>query len=166
MSKKDEQLIKKGDDVEEEDRYSVAVVDNPIYDVDPDERAGAVAYYKSGQDDDDDEEALVKVYNYAGLMSEPSEYFCPPPSPPPGFLALGVCPPIERNPEWIYMYLRACSITALVDCEGANTQRIIFCHLMHVFKFARCANEPAWVAYRLSSCPRLQLCSNYLTFCS
>ena len=60
MSKKDEQLIKKGDDEEEED-YSVAVVDNPIYDVDPDERAGTVAYYKSGRDND--EEELVKV-NY------------------------------------------------------------------------------------------------------
>ena len=61
MSKKDEQLINKGDDIEEEDRYSVAVVDNPIYDVDPDERTGTVAYYKSGHDDDDDTEEVVKV---------------------------------------------------------------------------------------------------------
>ena len=61
MSKKDEQLINRGDDVEEEDKYSVALVDNPIYDVDPDEKTGTVAYYKSGQDEDDDEEELVKV---------------------------------------------------------------------------------------------------------
>ena len=64
MSKKDERLIKKGDDVEEEDGYSVALVDNPIYDVDPDERAGTVAYYKSGQDDEDEEE-MVKVCTQA-----------------------------------------------------------------------------------------------------
>ena len=62
MSKKDEQLIKKGDDVEEDDKYSVAVVDNPIYDMDPDEKPDTVAYYKSGHDDDDDDqEELVKV---------------------------------------------------------------------------------------------------------
>jgi hypothetical protein len=61
MSKKDEQLIKEGDDIMEEDRYSVAVVDNPIYDVDPDERTGTVAYYRSGQDDDDDTDEVVKV---------------------------------------------------------------------------------------------------------
>ena len=64
MSKRDEQLIKKGDNEEEEDKYSVAVVDNPIYDVDPDERVGTVAYYKSGHDGDDDEEELVKVHNH------------------------------------------------------------------------------------------------------
>ena len=64
MSKKDEQLIKKGDDIEEEDNYSVALVDNPIYDVDPDERAGTVAYYKSGHDGEHDEEEQVKVPNY------------------------------------------------------------------------------------------------------
>ena len=59
MSKRDEQLIKKGDDIEEEDGYSVAVVDNPIYDVD---RADdTVAYYKPGQEDDEDEEDMVKV---------------------------------------------------------------------------------------------------------
>ena len=57
-------LINKGDDVEEEDRYSVAVMDNPIYDVDPEERAGTVAYYRSGQDDDDDTEEVVKVCAY------------------------------------------------------------------------------------------------------
>ena len=62
MSKKDEQLIKKGDDEEEEDKYSIAVVDNPIYDVDPDKRAATVAYYKSGQEDDEDEDEVVKVY--------------------------------------------------------------------------------------------------------
>ena len=56
MSKKDEQLIKKGDDEEEDDKYSVAVVANPMYDVDPDERAATVAYYKSGQEDDEDED--------------------------------------------------------------------------------------------------------------
>ena len=63
MSKKDEQLIKEGDDLEEEDKYSVAVMDmNPIYEVDPDEKVGTVAYHKSGQDDDDDDqEELVKV---------------------------------------------------------------------------------------------------------
>ena len=69
MSKKDEQLINKGDDIEEEDRYSVAVVDNPIYDVDPDERTGTVAYYKSGHDDDDDDiEEVVKVCAYSHLV--------------------------------------------------------------------------------------------------
>ena len=42
--------------------YSVAVVNNLIYDVDPDERTGTVAYYKSGHDDDDDDiEEVVKV---------------------------------------------------------------------------------------------------------
>ena len=61
MSKKDEQLINKGDDEVEDDRYSVAVVDNPIYDVDPDEKAGTVAYYKSGQDEDEEEQ--VKVHS-------------------------------------------------------------------------------------------------------
>ena len=61
MSKKDEQLIKKDDDIEEDDGYSVAVVDNPIYDVDPDERAATVAYYKPGEEDDEDEEEMVKV---------------------------------------------------------------------------------------------------------
>ena len=58
---KDEQLIKTGDDEldgEEED-MTVAVIDNPIYDVDPDERAGAVAYHKTGYDDDEDEEVKV-----------------------------------------------------------------------------------------------------------
>ena len=59
MSKRDEQLIKKGDDIEEEDGYSVAVVDNPIYDVDPAD--DTVAYYKPGQEDDEDEEDMVKV---------------------------------------------------------------------------------------------------------
>ena len=63
MSKKDEQLIKKGDDEVEDDRYSVAVVDNPIYDVDPDEKAGTVAYYK-GQEGDEDQEELIKVPNH------------------------------------------------------------------------------------------------------
>ena len=61
MSKKDEQLINKGDDVEEEDGYSVAVVDNPMYDVDPAD--DTVAYYKPGEEDaeDEDEEGVVKV---------------------------------------------------------------------------------------------------------
>ena len=61
MTKKDEQLIKPGDDEVEDDRYSVAVVDNPIYDVDPDEKPGGVAYFKSGQDYDDEDEQ-VKVH--------------------------------------------------------------------------------------------------------
>ena len=61
MSKKDEQLIKKGEYGEEDDGYTVAVVDNPVYDVDPDEKAGTVAYYKSGRDDDEDEEEMVEV---------------------------------------------------------------------------------------------------------
>ena len=56
----DEQLIKRGDDEVEDDRYSVAVVDNPIYDVDPDENPGVVTYYKSGHEDDDEDEQ-VKV---------------------------------------------------------------------------------------------------------
>ena len=62
MSKRDEQLIKEGDDEVEDDKYSVAVVDNPIYDVDPDAQpgAGVVSYYKSGQDSDEEEEE-VKV---------------------------------------------------------------------------------------------------------
>ena len=62
MSKRDEQLIKEGDDEVEDDKYSVAVVDNPIYDVDPDAQTGPgiVSYYKSGQDSDDEEEE-VKV---------------------------------------------------------------------------------------------------------
>lgn len=63
MSKKekDEQLIKDDDDDEvDEDRYSVAI-NNPIYDVDPDEKPGVDAYYKPGLDDDDEE---VKVNHY------------------------------------------------------------------------------------------------------
>ena len=64
MSKRDDHLIKEGDDEIEDDKYSVAVVDNPIYDVDPDEKpvgpAGVARYYKSGHDSDD-EEAEVKV---------------------------------------------------------------------------------------------------------
>jgi hypothetical protein len=59
MSKKDEQLIQKGDDVVEEEGYSVAVVDNPIYEVDPAD--DTVAYYKPGLEDDEDEEEMVKV---------------------------------------------------------------------------------------------------------
>ena len=62
LSKKDDPLIKEGDDVVEDDKYSVALVDNPIYDVDPDAHpgVGVVSYYKSGQDSDDEEEE-VKV---------------------------------------------------------------------------------------------------------
>ena len=114
-------------------RYSVAVVDNPIYDVDPDEKTGAVAYYKSGHDDDDDEEALVKVYNYAGLMSEPKECFCPLKN-----FGTRCLPPL--NPEWIYN-------VPMCMFKVQKPQRIILFAI--VFKFA---NEPAWLAYRLSSC--------------
>lgn len=65
MSKKDEQLIKKGDDEVEDDNYSIAVVDNPVYEVDPDDKAGVVAYYKQG--DDEDQEELVKVLWFDAL---------------------------------------------------------------------------------------------------
>ena len=58
MSKKDEQLIKKGEYVEEDDGYTVAVIDNPVYDVDPEEKAATVAYYKPGEED---EEEMVEV---------------------------------------------------------------------------------------------------------
>lgn len=64
MSKKDEQLIKEGDD-EIGDDYSIAVIDNPIYDVDPDEKPGVVAYHKPGGEDDDEEEQ-VKVQVVGG----------------------------------------------------------------------------------------------------
>ena len=69
MSRRDEQLIKEGDDEVEDDKYSIAVVDNPIYDVDPDAKpgAGVVSYYKSGQDSDDEEEE-VKVNEYVATV--------------------------------------------------------------------------------------------------
>ena len=58
MSKKDEQLIKKGEYAEEDDGYTVDVVDNPVYDVDPEEKAATVAYYKP---EEEDEEEMVEV---------------------------------------------------------------------------------------------------------
>ena len=51
MTKKDdEHQIRKDDD---EDNHFVATVDNPIYDMDPDEKADPVVHYKSGQEDGD-----------------------------------------------------------------------------------------------------------------
>ena len=65
--KKDEPLIDEGDNDVEDDKYSVAVIDNPIYDVDPDDRPGdrVVSYMRKGQESDDEEEQ-VKV-NFIGI---------------------------------------------------------------------------------------------------
>ena len=53
---KDDQLIKPEDDkVEDEDNVAI---ENPIYDIDPDEKPCVVTYHKA---EDDDEEDQVKV---------------------------------------------------------------------------------------------------------
>ena len=66
MSKKDEKLVKPEDDIdigqepeldmgELDDRYSIAVVENPLY---AENEGAAVAYHK-GDDEDDEEEVKV-----------------------------------------------------------------------------------------------------------
>lgn len=65
MSKKDEKLIKPGDDDigqdlevnlgDQDDRYSIAVVENPLY---AEHEAAAVSYHKGDPDEDEEE---VKV---------------------------------------------------------------------------------------------------------
>ena len=73
MRKKDEKLIKPGDDninigLEPEldigdldDRYSIAVVENPLYA----ENEGAAVSFHKGDGEDDEEEVKVRVnYNY------------------------------------------------------------------------------------------------------
>lgn len=69
MSKKDEHLIKRDDDdidigqeaeadiSDLDDRYSIAVVENPLYA----EHEGAVSYHKGDPDDYGDDEEEVKV---------------------------------------------------------------------------------------------------------
>ena len=70
VTKKDEKLIKPGDDinigqeievdlVSQDDRYSIAVVENPLYA--EAEHENAVSYHKAGADEDGDEEE-VKVH--------------------------------------------------------------------------------------------------------
>ncbi len=72
VTKKDEKLIKPGDDinigqaidddlVSQDDRYSIAVVENPLYA--EAEHENAVSYHKAGADEDGDEEE-VKVHQY------------------------------------------------------------------------------------------------------
>ena len=70
VTKKDEKLIKPDDDinigqevevdlVSQDDRYSIAVVENPLYA--EAEHENAVSYHKPGADEDGDEEE-VKVH--------------------------------------------------------------------------------------------------------
>ena len=70
VTKKDEKLIKPGDDinigqeievdlVSQDDRYSIAVVENPLYA--EAEHENVVSYHKAGADEDGDEEE-VKVH--------------------------------------------------------------------------------------------------------
>jgi hypothetical protein len=70
VTKKDEKLIKPGDDINigqevdadlisQDDRYSIAVVENPLYA--EAEHENAVSYHKAGADEDGDEEE-VKVH--------------------------------------------------------------------------------------------------------
>jgi hypothetical protein len=53
-------MVKKGDDIAEENQYSVTVIDKPIHDVDPAD--DAMVYYKPGQEvDAEDEEEMAKI---------------------------------------------------------------------------------------------------------